>query len=381
MKNRVSILILVLLACGTVCGNAMRPYKAPVEYHIYEIESPQADTTVVEPVAVDTVAVEVVPVDTVQVETVEVWTRPDIRPAPLRPGDTIGIFAISNYADSTALKYGISVFKNWGLNVKLADNLFKRIGKSRYDGSVEERINAMQAMLDDPSIKALISVRGGYGAALVTPYLDYSRLLENPKWIVGYSDVTALHITLNNLGLETIHGPMATRIEGDTTSVAFLHEALFGDAPGLTIPTNFYCREGEATGRLVGGNLSLIYSLQGTPMNLDMKDAILFIEDVDEDSYAIDRMLQNLLLAGKLDEIAGIIVGQFSNFDDAKGMDLSLPALIYSKIGNRQIPVMYQIDAGHEWNAHKSAPNYSLYLGRRIHLKVDRNQASFEYID
>ncbi len=381
MKNRVSILILVLLACGTVCGNAMRPYKAPVEYHIYEIESPQADTTVVEPVAVDTVAVEVVPVDTVQVETVEVWTRPDIRPAPLRPGDTIGIFAISNYADSTALKYGISVFKNWGLNVKLADNLFKRIGKSRYDGSVEERINAMQAMLDDPSIKALISVRGGYGAALVTPYLDYSRLLENPKWIVGYSDVTALHITLNNLGLETIHGPMATRIEGDTTSVAFLHEALFGDAPGLSIPTNFYCREGEATGRLVGGNLSLIYSLQGTPMNLDMKDAILFIEDVDEDSYAIDRMLQNLLLAGKLDEIAGIIVGQFSNFDDAKGMDLSLPALIYSKIGNRQIPVMYQIDAGHEWNAHKSAPNYSLYLGRRIHLKVDRNQASFEYID
>ncbi len=381
MKNRVSILILVLLACGTVCGNAMRPYKAPVEYHIYEIESPQADTTVVEPVAVDTVAVEVVPVDTVQVETVEVWTRPDIRPAPLRPGDTIGIFAISNYADSTALKYGISVFKNWGLNVKLADNLFKRIGKSRYDGSVEERINAMQAMLDDPSIKALISVRGGYGAALVTPYLDYSRLLENPKWIVGYSDVTALHITLNNLGLETIHGPMATRIEGDTTSVAFLHEALFGDAPGLTIPTNFYCREGEATGRLVGGNLSLIYSLQGTPMNLDMKDAILFIEDVDEDSYAIDRMLQNLLLAGKLDEIAGIIVGQFSNFDDAKGMDLSLPALIYSKIGNRQIPVMYQIDAGHEWNAHKSAPNYSLYLGRRIHLKVDRNQASFEYLD
>lgn len=381
MNKRVTILILALMACGTFCGNAMRPYKAPTEYHIYEIEAPAADTTFVEPVAVDTVAIEVAAVDTVQVDTVEVWTRPDIRPEPLRPGDTIGIFAISNYADSTALKYGISVFKNWGLNVKLADNLFKRIGKSRYDGSVEERIDAMQAMLDDPSIKALISVRGGYGAALVTPYLDYSRLLENPKWIVGYSDVTALHITLNNMGLETIHGPMATRIEGDTTSVAFLHDALFGDAPGLSIPTNFYCREGEATGRLVGGNLSLIYSLQGTPMNLDMKDAILFIEDVDEDSYAIDRMLQNLLLSGKLDEIAGIIVGQFSNFDDAKGMDLSLPALIYSKIGNRQIPVMYQIDAGHEWNAHKSAPNYSLYLGRRIHLKVDRNRASFEYID
>ena len=381
MNRRLFPLILVLLAGSSLCGNAMRPYKAPTESHIYELEVPQTDTTADEPVAADTVAVEAVPVDTVQADTVEIWVRPDIRPEPLRPGDTIGIFAISNYADSTALKYGISVFKNWGLNVKLADNLYKRVGKSRYDGTLEERIEATQALIDDPQVKAMISVRGGYGAAQVIPYLDFTSLLEHPKWIVGYSDVTALHITLNNMGLETLHGPMATRIEGDTTSVAFLHEALFGDAPGLSIPANLFCREGEATGRLVGGNLSLIYSLQGTPMNLDMKDAILFIEDVDEDSYAIDRMLQNLLMSGKLDEIAGIIVGQFSNFDDAKGMDLPLPAIIYSKIGDRQIPVMYQIDAGHEWNAHKSAPNYSLYLGRRIHLKVDRNVASFEYLD
>lgn len=381
MNRRFFLLILVFLAGSSFCGNAMRPYKAPSEPHIYEMEVPQADTTAVEPAAADTVAVGVAPVDTVQADTVEIWIRPDIRPEPLRPGDTIGIFAISNYADSTALRYGISVFRNWGLNVKLADNLYKRVGKSRYDGTLEERIEATQALIDDPQVKAMVSVRGGYGAAQVIPYLDFTPLMEHPKWIVGYSDVTALHITLNNMGLETLHGPMATRIEGDTTSVAFLHEALFGDAPGLTIPSNLFCREGEATGRLVGGNLSLIYSLQGTPMNLDMKDAILFIEDVDEDSYAIDRMLQNLLMSGKLDEIAGIIVGQFSNFDDAKGMDLPLPAIIYSKIGDRQIPVMYQIDAGHEWNAHKSAPNYSLYLGRSIHLKVDRNVASFEYLD
>ena len=355
MNRQVSILILILaLSAGsTLSAFGMRPYKAPTEYHIYEIEVPQVDTTTVADAAPDTVAVETAEEVAAAVEAV----RPDIRPAPLRPGDTIGIFTISNFADSAALAYGISVFEDWGLNVRLADNLYRRIGKSRYDGTVEERIAAMQSLLDDPSVKALISVRGGYGAALVTPYLDYTSLLEHPKWIVGYSDVTALHITLNNMGLETIHGPMATRIEGDTTSVEFLHEALFSEAPGLKIPTNFYCREGEATGRLVGGNLSLIYSLQGTPMNLDMKDAILFIEDVDEDSYAIDRMLQNLLLAGKLDEIAGIIVGQFSNFDDSKGMDLPLPAVIYSKIGNRQIPVMYQIDAGHEWNVHKSAPN------------------------
>jgi len=273
------------------------------------------------------------------------------------------------------------VLENWGLNVKLADNIYKRRGNGRYDGTQKERIAAMQSLIDDPQVKAMISVRGGYGAALVTPYLDYTPLFEHPKWVVGYSDVTALHITLNNLGIETIHGPMATKIEGDTTSVEFLHEALFGEATGLSIPYNIYSRKGEATGRLVGGNLSLIYSLQGTPMNLDMKDAILFIEDVGEDSYAIDRMLQNLLLSGKLDEIAGIIVGQFTDFDDYKGMDLSLPAIIDSKLGNRQIPVMYQIDAGHEWNVHKSAPNYSLYLGRRVHLKVDGNGAFFEYLD
>ena len=371
MKRTILLFTIIALSAGmAVPAAAMRPYKAPsqpvtVQIDTVSIETPQVDTTFAELPQVDTVEIEVVEPEPV-----------DIRPAPLKPGDCIGIFGISNYIDSTALLYGVSVFENWGLRVKFADNLFKKNG--RYDGTLQERIKATQAMIDDPDIKAMISTRGGYGAAQVIPFLDYSPLFENPKWIIGYSDVTALHMVLNNMGIETIHGPMATRMEGDTTSVAFLHDALFGDAPGLSITTNFYCREGEATGKLVGGNLSLIYSLQGTPMALDMKDAILFIEDVGEDSYAIDRMMQNLLLSGKLDEIAGIIVGQFTDFDDYKGQDLSLPGIIYSKIGNRQIPIMYQIDAGH---VHKSAPNYSLYLGRRIHLKVDQNVAYFEYVD
>ena len=374
MKRTILLFTIIALAAGlSLTAAGMRPYKAPtqpvtVQADTVAIETPQVDTTFAELPAVDTVEIEVAEPEPV-----------DIRPASLKPGDCIGIFGISNYIDSTALLYGVSVFENWGLRVKFADNLFKKNG--RYDGTLEERIKATQAMIDDPDIKAMISTRGGYGAAQVIPYLDLSPLLENPKWIVGYSDVTAMHMALNNMGIETLHGPMATRLEGDTTSVAFLHDALFGDAPGLSIPSNFYCNEGEATGRLVGGNLSLIYSLQGTPFALDMKDAILFIEDVGEDSYAIDRMMQNLLLSGKLDEIAGIIVGQFTDFDDYKGMDLSLPGIIYSKLRGRQIPIMYQIDAGHEWNAHKSAPNYSLYLGRRIHLKVDKDVAYFEYVD
>lgn len=379
MNKRLSLLIAALAVCSCLYAEAMRPYKTPVQTDITPLEEEieQQEEAPAAPAQIDTTLI--VQSDDAQEQEAPAAVRPDIRPAPLKSGDCIGIFGISNYVDSTALLYGVSVFENWGLRVKFADNLFKQNG--RYDGTLEERIKATQAMIDDPDIKAMISTRGGYGAAQVTPYLDFTPLYENPKWIVGYSDVTALHIALNNLGLESMHGPMATRIEGDTTSVAFLHDALFGEAPGLSITTNYYCREGEATGRLVGGNLSLIYSLQGTPMNLDMKDAILFIEDVGEDSYAIDRMMQNLLLSGKLDEIAGIIVGQFTDFDDYKGMDLSLPGIIYSKIGNRQIPVMYQIDAGHDWNVHKSAPNYSLYLGRRIHLKVDRDIAFFEYLD
>ena len=373
IKKRIILLTLVFLVCSCFFASAMRPYKPQVD--IIPIDEVDTVVTVIE----QPDSTMVCQCDSVVIEEPVVPERPDIRPAPLKPGDCIGIYGISNYIDSTDLLYGVSVFQNWGLRVKFADNLFKKNG--RYDGTVQERISATQAMIDDPDIKAMISTRGGYGAAQIIPYLDYSSLFENPKWIIGYSDVTALHIALNNIGIETIHGPMATRLQGDTTSVAFLHDALFGEAPGLSITTNFYCREGEATGRLVGGNLSLIYSLQGTPMNLDMKDAILFIEDVGEDSYAIDRMLQNLLLSGKLDEIAGIIVGQFTDFDDYKGMDLSLPGIIYSKIGNRQIPIMYQIDAGHEWNVHKSAPNYSLYLGRRVHLKVDQYTAFFEYLD
>lgn len=385
MKNKFLSILLPLLGLCAVSQTqavAMSPFRPFVRINLPAEENAvvRTDTVwvyvpVAETAAEDTTSTALAEVDSV----IDSRVLADIRPAPLQPGDTIAIFDISNYADSTALAYGISLLQDWGLNVRLADNLFKKNG--RYDGTTEERIKATQDLIDDPRVKAMISVRGGYGASLVTPYLDYSPLFDNPKWIIGYSDVTSLHIALNNLGIESLHGPMATRIEGDTTSIQFLHQALFGEAPGLAIETNEFCRVGEAEGRLVGGNLSLIYSLQGTGMDLNMKDAILFIEDVDEDSYAVDRMLQNLLLSGKLDDIKGIIVGQFTNFNDAKGMDLPLHEIIYSKLGDRQIPVMYRIEAGHEWNVKKSAPNYSLYLGRRIHLKVGSGEAYFEYID
>ena len=304
--------------------------------------------------------------------------REDIRPGALKAGDTVGAFGIADHVDREEIASGVEILESWGLKVRFARNLFRRNG--RYDGTPGERISATQELIDDPSVRAMIATRGGYGAAQVVPFLDLSPLRSNPKWIVGFSDVTVLHIVLNNNGLESIHGHMLRHIGGDGEGISSLREALSGSPRELVAATDSYCRKGMAEGRLVGGNLSLIYSLQGTPYELDTDGAILFLEDVDEAAYSVDRMLQNLLLSGKLDRIAGLVVGQFTNYTDAGGIDPSLMEIVRSKLGDRDIPVMDNVSAGHEWDAHKSAPNLSLCLGRRVRLEVAGDKASLRYL-
>lgn len=298
----------------------------------------------------------------------------DIRPAYLQVGDSVALFSISNHVEEEEVAYAISVLEQWGLKVKLADNLFKQEG--RYDGTLEERIQATLQLLDNPNIKAMIATRGGYGAAQVIPSLRWEGLKNRPKWIVGYSDLTALHTALANQGIESIHGEMARSFPDNEVSVESLRKALFGQQEaGMSIPYSSSCRQGEATGRLVGGNLSVICSLEGTVFDLNTQRAVLFIEEVGEANYSIDRMMQTLKLSGKLDNIAGIIVGQFVDTDDSDGRDLPVDQIIQTKVGDRQIPILYSIESGHD------KPNLSLYLGRKVHIKVDDDKASFVYMD
>lgn len=303
---------------------------------------------------------------TVLLEQEEITT--DIQPAYLKSGDTVAVFALSNAVTKTELSDGIKILQSWGLHVIEADNLYNQDG--RYAGTESERIEGFQKLVDDPSVKALLAARGGYGASQVLSYIDFSMLKTNPKWIVGYSDVTALHIALNNMGIQTIHGPMVKNFS-DANSVESLRKALFGELDGYSITANSSCVEGAVEGRLVGGNLSLTYSLGGTLFDLNVKNAILLIEDVGEANYSIDRMLMNLKLSGKLDCIKGLVVGDFSDMN--QGNDKSIPEIIEERFGDLHIPIMYGIHMGH------ATENLATYLGRNVRLEVDSNTANLYY--
>jgi len=292
----------------------------------------------------------------------------DIRPPYLKKGDTVAVFAASNKVTKSELSAGIAKLKEWGLNVVEADNLYGDDG--RYAGTQSDRIIGLQKLIDNPNIKALFSARGGYGAAQVIPFLDLEKLKDQPKWAVGYSDVTALHVALNNLGIESIHGPMVNKMT-DAESVETLRKALFGETVSYSFPTTQDCITGKGEGRLVGGNLSLIYSLGGTLFDLNAKDAILLIEDTGESNYHLDRMLTNLKLSGKLDCIKGLVVGEFTNMN--QGSDKPINEIILSKVKDLNIPVMYGLGVGH------GTPNYAVYMGRQAKLVVANDKATLTF--
>lgn len=291
----------------------------------------------------------------------------DIRPDYLKAGDTVGVFALSNAVTQSDLANGIAKLKSWGLVVVEASNLYNKDG--RYAGTMSERIDGFQKLIDNPNIKALIAARGGYGVAQVLSYIDFSPMKSHPKWIVGYSDVTGMHIALNNMGYETIHGPMVKTF-GDNDSDESLRKALFGELKNHSIKTNTNCVQGKAEGRLVGGNLSLMYSMGGTLFDLNAKNAILLIEDTGEANYAIDRMLANLKLSGKLDGLKGVIVGDFST---SQGNDRPIDEIIHNYFNDLNIPIIYGMNMGHE------DKNLATYLGRTVNIDVSESTATITY--
>ena len=266
------------------------------------------------------------------------------------------------------MQNGIAILESWGLKVREADNLYDING--RYAGTVIQRVDGLQKLIDNKNIKAIIAARGGYGAVQLFPFINFSSLENHPKWIVGFSDVTVLHAAVNNRGIESIHGAMANNLSNNT-SASGLKQALFGTMTELSIPTNSHCIQGVAEGRLVGGNLTTFYALGGTIIDLNLKGAILFMEETGEANYNVDRMLTNLKLSGKLDAIKGIVVGQFTNM--TQGADLPLNEIILNQVKELGIPVMYGVQAGH------GTPNTPLYLGRTVKLDVGATTSTISF--
>jgi muramoyltetrapeptide carboxypeptidase len=236
-------------------------------------------------------------------------------------------------------------------------------------------------MLDHPDIKAIFCARGGYGTMRLLDKIDLKGFAEHPKWVVGFSDITALHAYLQmRIGVASIHAAMPYTFREVTgtgnPSAESLFRILKGELPSYVVPANPMNREGKGTGILLGGNLSVLYSLTGTPFQFPTRGAILFLEDVDEYLYHIDRMMQNLKLAGMLENLAGLVVGGLIDMHDNEvpfGMDAA--EIIRAAVKEFDFPVCFDFPAGH------LKPNMAMVLGRQVSLEVTAGGSQLTYID
>lgn len=288
-------------------------------------------------------------------------------PPYLKKGDLIGITCSSSKMDLQAAEYARGVLTSWGYRVHLGIT----VGTSFHNFSApdELRLEELQDMLNDPEIKAIVFGRGGYGMVCIIDKLDFTRFRKEPKWLCGYSDITTLHSHVQrHFGIATLHSVMCSGITPDTFDNEYtesLASALRGKAYRYSAPAHPLNKEGKTTGILVGGNLSILANLSGTPSQINTKGKILLLEDIGEYRYNIDRMMYNLKRAGWLDKLAGLVVGAFT---DGKETDTPFGQSEYEIISNLvkdyEFPVCFGFPSGHQ------EANYSLKLGVKHELKI-----------
>jgi len=268
----------------------------------------------------------------------------------------------------------IELLTSWGLEVVLGETV--DASYHQFAGDDDLRAADMQRFINDDSIKAIIAARGGYGTIRMIDKVDFSRFNTNPKWLVGFSDITILHTHLyNNYNVQTIHGQMPVNIpDASAKSLESLRMALFGEDISYKYHTHELNRNGEAEGVLIGGNLSLLIAVSGSVSDMDYAGKILFIEDVGEYLYSIDRMVRSLDRAGKLKNLAGLIVGGFSEVKDNEiPFGQTVPEIIMDVVKNYNYPVCFDFPAGHV------PDNRSLILGRKLKMVVLNEHVDISY--
>jgi len=287
-----------------------------------------------------------------------------IIPPYLKKGDTIAIVATARKNIDDNLKPAISWLKNWGLEVVIGNTI--GLDNNQLAGTDEQRAADFQKQLDNPNIKAIWCVRGGYGTVRMIDFLDFTKFKQSPKWIIGFSDVTVLHSHLNTMGYASIHGIMPVSSKATEEAKESLRKALFGEHLEYTVPCDQMNRYGSAKGELVGGNLSILYSLLGSESAIDCHDKILFIEDLDEYLYHIDRMMMNLKRNGCLESLKGIIVGGMTKMHDNEiPWGKNVLEIIDDVTKKYNIPIIYNFPAGH------MADNHALVLGKQVSIEVN----------
>lgn len=295
-----------------------------------------------------------------------------IEPEFLQTNDRIGILAPAGFISEEEVQCSINIFNEWGLDVELGKNIFKR--KNNLAGNDRQRKEDFQKFIDRKDIKAIICARGGYGSIRIINDINFDKFRNNSKWIVGYSDITVFHTYLQKkLNCESIHAMMPKnfrKYELKSKPLSSLKNALFGIDIDYGIRSHALNRNGSAEGVLVGGNLSVLYSLQGTNLEIDTKGKILFIEDVNEHLYHIDRMITNLNLSGKLINLKGLIIGCMNKMKDSPvAFGESAHEIINRAVSEYNYPVIFDFPAGH------TKTNMALILGKRVQISVDPQES------
>jgi muramoyltetrapeptide carboxypeptidase len=297
-------------------------------------------------------------------------------PPYLKKGDTIGLVCPSGYLPVEKVSECIRVLnEEWGYTTKVGDTVGNQF--HYFSGTDDERLADFQRMLDDKDVRAVLCARGGYGLTRIIDRIDFSAFKKNPKWIIGFSDITLLHAHIyRNYHIATLHAPMANAFnkEGYRTGyVQSLKAALEGKKLKYRAAVHPYNRKGEAVGELVGGNLSLLVHTIGTASDIKTKGRILFLEDVGEYLYHIDRMMRQLKRCGKLDKLAGLIIGGFTDMKDTeRPFGQTAYELIREVVQDYDYPVCYGFPVSHE------IENYALKIGVGYKLKVTRSTVLLE---
>ena len=283
----------------------------------------------------------------------------------LQKGDTVGIVCLARKVSLEDVALGVQLLESWGLNVLLGQTIG---AQDHYFGGTDAlRTQDFQEMLDNHEVKAIFSARGGYGTTRILDALDFSLLKKHPKWIVGFSDITSLHCHLHALGLGSIHGTMPLLMGHPDTQEAdeTLRQALFGEPLDYSVPAHARNLEGTAVGKVVGGNLILLNNIIGTASDIDYAGKILFLEDVGEYFYNVDRILVHLKRLGRLQQLAGLVVGQFSDMQDTAvpfGRDVT--EMILEHCSDFGYPICFDFPVGHV------PRNLALLVGREATLDV-----------
>lgn len=296
-------------------------------------------------------------------------------PPYLQKGDKVVIISPSSKIDKQFLKGAKKRLESWGLKVVMGRHAAGSSG--RYAGTIRKRLKDLQDAMDNPTVKAILCSRGGYGAVHLIDKVDFTDFCQQPKWLMGFSDITALHNLFQKNGYASLHSLMARHLTvepEDDPCTSHLKDILFGTLPTYVCEKHKLNKPGTAKGVLRGGNMAVAYGLRGTPYDIPAEGTVLFIEDVSERPHAIERMMYNLKLGGVLEKLSGLIIGQFTEYEEDRSLGKELYAALADLVKEYEYPVCFNFPVGHVTN------NLPLINGAQVELIVGKKSVELKFI-